>query len=269
MRSKILMAKTSLGQQMFNISTTQDWGTLSFFVLPGFRERTFPSVNGRLRSAIPVDTGPASFESSAEQWHVDYALRYSHYFGDWDVGLSHFYGTSREPTFVPNGNNSRLIPRYDLINQTGLDLQYTREAWLWKFEGIVREGQGKAFAATVLGAEYTLYQVFESNYDLGFLFEYQYDGRDQSAPATAADDDYFAGMRFTLNDISDTAILAGMSVDPSTEEIFYNFEAERRLGDSWQVELRARFFSGDINPTDFLAAFKKDSYLQLRLARYF
>ena len=44
-----------LGQPMISLSTQQDWGGLSLFVLPWFRERTFPSEEGRLRSQSGTD----------------------------------------------------------------------------------------------------------------------------------------------------------------------------------------------------------------------
>ena len=34
-----------------------------------------------------------------------------------------------------------LIPEYELINQTGTDVQYTIGAWLWKLEALFRQGQ--------------------------------------------------------------------------------------------------------------------------------
>ena len=55
-----------------------------------------------------------------------------------------------------------MIATYDLIQQAGLDVQYTRDAWLWKLEGILRDGHCDLFAAAVGGFEYTLYQVFQS-----------------------------------------------------------------------------------------------------------
>jgi len=54
---------------------------------------------------------------------------------------------------------THLVAFYDPIHQAGIDLQYTRGAWLWEFEGIVREGQSDTFAATVAGFAYTLYQI--------------------------------------------------------------------------------------------------------------
>ena len=257
-----------LGQPMINVTTQQDWGRLGVFILPGFRERTFPGSDGRFRGAVPVDTDNAQFESSSDEKHVDFAARYSHYFGDWDVGLSYFYGTDREPVLAPNTAATRFIPTYKLIHQGGLDVQYTTDAWLWKFEGIVREGQGEMFAAAVGGFEYTFYQVFDSEGDIGVLAEYQYDGRTREAPFTAQDQDVFAGIRWAANDIQDTEVLGGFSIDTSTQEVFYNLEAERRLGDNYELELRARFFAGSSADED-AHAFERDDYIQLRLARYF
>jgi hypothetical protein len=257
-----------LGQPMIHLVMLRDWGTLSLFVLPGFRERTFPGKNGRLRTPLPVDTHAARYTSSQEQWHVDYALRYAHYVGDWDFGIYHFYGTSREPRLVPNATGSRFIPVYELIQQTGLDLQYTVDAWLWKFEGILRYGQGDTFAATVAGVEYTLFQVAETRIDIGLLFEYLYDGRDEEAPPVVFDHDIFLGTRLAFNDVQDTEVLAGVVFDPDTGERFFNVEAERRIGDRISAEFRARFFSG-ADAEDLFYSFEQDDYLQLRLAWYF
>ena len=258
-----------LGQPMVNLATQQDWGRLDVFVLPGFRERTFPGRKGRLRTALPVDEDAADFDSDLGQAHVDVAARYTHFFGDWDVGASYFYGTGREPRLVPNATATRLEPRYDLIHQGGLDLQYTQDAWLWKLEAIVREGQGDVFAAAVGGFEYTFFQIFESAADLGLLAEYLYDGRDEGkAPPTSADNDVFVGARLALNDVQDTTALLGAVVDVEDRSTALFVEAARRLGDSWKLELESRLFLGvsDSNP---LNAFEDDDFVALRLSYFF
>jgi hypothetical protein len=257
-----------LGQPMVNLAMQRDWGLLNFYVMPYFRERTFAGADGRLRTPLPVDTDRAQYESSAEEKHVDLALRYSHYVGDVDIGLSLFSGTSREPRLLPDADGTALLPHYDQINQFGVDLQYTHDAWLWKLESIVRDGYDDTFIAAVGGFEYTLYQVGESTADVGLLLEYQYDGRGEFEPLTIADNDVFAGARLALNDTQDTAVLAGVGYDVDTNEMFVNVEAERRLGEDYVLELRARAFSGarQDNPTYTLS---RDDYLQLQLSRYF
>ncbi|MFQ5572080.1 MAG: hypothetical protein ACE5G0_20580, partial [Rhodothermales bacterium] len=100
-----------LGQPMLKLALLRTWGTFDLFVLPRFRERTFPGPNGRLRAAIPVDTDRPVYESSLEEWHPDLAARWSHVLGDWDIGLAHFWGTSREPGLLPDvSGRPALIP---------------------------------------------------------------------------------------------------------------------------------------------------------------
>ena len=257
-----------LGQTMVSLMLQRDWGEITGFVMPIFRERTFTGVDGRFRPPLPVDTDNAVYESSAEDTHVDLALRYSHYIGDIDIGLNVFSGTSREPRFMPAADGQSLLPVYDQIAQFGVDLQYTKEAWLWKLEAIARDGATHSFAAGVGGFEYTFYQVSESTTDVGLLFEYQYDGRHELEPVTIADNDVFVGTRLAFNDVQDTTVLAGLSYDTDTGETFINIEAERRFGDDWSGELRVRAFNG-AGQGDTTAWLQKDDYVQLSLARFF
>ncbi|MCO4813041.1 MAG: hypothetical protein KC572_15680, partial [Gammaproteobacteria bacterium] len=246
----------------------RDWGEISAFVMPYFRERTFASVDGRFRPPLPVDTDNPLYESSSAQNRVDLALRYSHYFGDVDIGLHAFSGTSREPRFVPAADGQMLLPVYDQIDQVGIDLQYTKDAWLWKLEAIARDGVSHSFAAAVGGFEYTLYQVSETSADVGVLLEVQYDGRNEFEPVSINDNDVFVGARLAVNDIQDTAVLAGVAYDVDTGETFVNIEAERRFGDDWFAELRVRAFSG-AGQGDATYWLRADDYVQLNIARYF
>jgi len=257
-----------LGQPMVNVNLQRDYGRFELFFMPWFRERTFPGTEGRFRAPLPVDTDDPLYESSDKERHNDVALRYSHYFGDVDVGAYVFDGTSREPNFIVAEEGDRLIPVYEQMTQVGVDLQYTRDSWLWKFEGIRRETDQDTFNAAVGGLEYTFFGVGGRAADVGVLFEYLYDGRDASAPPTAFDDDIFVGARLALNDSSDTSLLAGAAIDTGTHETFFNLEAERRFGDNITVDLRLRAFS-NAEPGEALYAFEQDDYLQLRVSWYY
>ncbi len=257
-----------LGQPMVNLAVQKDWGLINLYVLPYFRERTFPGLDGRFREPLRVDWDDAEYESGAKDKHVDLALRYSHYFGDVDVGLYYFRGTSREPRLQLSADGREFKPFYDQIDQVGLDLQYTRDAWLWKLEAIVRDGSDESFAASVAGFEYTFYQVYESDADIGILMEYQYDERSSKKPLTIADNDVFMGARWSLNDIQDTAVLAGVVVDKKTSETFFNLEAERRFGDNTFLELRVRAIT-NAESDEPLYSFSRDDYIQLQISRYF
>lgn len=273
-----------LGQPMIRGARFADWGTVEFLLMTGFRERSFPGRDGRLRPPLLIDVDNPVYESSQEEWRPEVALRYSHYFGPMDVGVHAFSGTSREPRLVPAvpttaltdpgegsaapSDPTRLVPHYDLMNQAGLDIQYTGEATLWKGEAFVREATDDPFLAASVGVEHTFYQLAGSAVDLGLLAELHLDDHSENDPATFFDEDVFIGTRLSLNDAQDTAVLAGALRDIDSDETFWTVEAERRFGDDWVAELELRAFSGlDVeSPLGFLS---EDSFATLRLTRYF
>lgn len=266
-----LDTEDKLGQPMLNLALIRDWGNLDLFLLPGFRERTFPGIEGRLRTQPVVDTDLARYESSAEEKHVDVAVRWFKTLGDWDVGLAHFRGTSREPLLEPalNGQGQLVLaPRYNQIDQTSLDVQATLDDWLWKLEWISRDGMGDRYSAGAGGFEYTLVGIFDSAADLGLIAEYLFDDRDERA-TTLFQNDITLGMRLTLNDVQSSELLFGMTVDrDDSRQRFYNLEASRRLGERMKLSLEARFNSG-LEETNTFGSLRNDDYLQAELAWYF
>jgi hypothetical protein len=263
-------AEDKLGQPMVNLALIRDWGTLDLFVLPYFRERTFPGPEGRPRMIPRVDPDGATYESSREQEHIDFAVRWSHSPGDWDLGLSHFAGTSREPRFTTGTREDGevvMFPIYDLIDQTGLDVQATKGSWLWKLEAIRRSGQGPTFVASTAGFEYTFFGVFETATDLGLIMEYLYDDRPRDVQAPF-EDDVFTGIRLTLNDVQNTEALLGCVVDMDSSARLCNVEASRRVSDHWMVELEVRTFQ-ELTEDDPLYSLRRDDYAQLALSYHF
>ncbi len=251
-----------LGQPMLHIANVSDYGVFDFFVLPGFRERQFPGAHGRLRVGL-VDHSEPVYESSRESRRVDAAIRWSHTVDQWDWGLSHFSGTSREPRFIPGSRG--LLPVYDVIDQTSIDVQLTTERWLWKLEALTRSGQGSRFSAAVTGLEYTVVGFAGSSGDLGIVAEYLYDDRGQE---TAFGNDVFLGLRWTANDIKSTEALFGVIIDSDTGTHVLALEASRRLGDNYLLEVEARTF-GHLSEQDMLYSLRQDDYLEVRLAYYF
>jgi hypothetical protein len=254
-----------LGQQMIKVASENDWGTVSLFALPGFRERTYPGVNGRLRPGMVVDTDNPVYLDDRTRWNWDWALRWSHYIDDLDIALAHFHGTGREPTLVPNGG--LLTPVYERIDQTSLEAQFTRGDWLWKFEGLRRSGQGTPFWASTAGFEYTLVGVADSAADLGLLTEVMYDSRGNAA-TTPFNRDVFLGLRWTANDVSGSELLVGVITDWDSSAKVFNLEASRRFGQNWKLQVQARGWF-DIPATDPLAGYQDDDYIETTLFRYF
>ncbi|HTJ54295.1 MAG TPA: hypothetical protein VL380_02650, partial [Nitrosospira sp.] len=261
-----------LGQPMLNLNISSAYGSFSLIYLPYFRERTFSAPHGRLRFDPPVDPNAAEL-NGVSHWHPDWAIRWSRTFGALDIGIAHFMGIGREPRLVPRFDNgpvpTALIPVYDRIQQTSLDAQASLGNWLLKLEAITRGGQGKRFAAVVAGFEYTHYGVLGSAVDLGFLAEYQYDGRDKTAPPTPFNNDLYLGVRLALNDAQNSQVLAGVITDLKTQATMVSITASRRLGEKWKIELESRLFR-NIPVTDIiLNGYRNDDYVQLRIAHFF
>ncbi|MCK4841913.1 MAG: hypothetical protein KAT04_08520 [Methylococcales bacterium] len=258
-----------LGQPMINLALINDWGTLDLYFLAGFRERTFPGREGRLRATPEINVSDAQFEKQGAQKHLAYAIRWSYSIGDWDIGLSHFYGTNRDPSFLATADLNgqiQIIPYYEMIHQTGVDIQLTQESWLWKLESIVRSGQGKTYYAGTGGFEYTFYSVFESVIDVGIVAEYLYDSRGSHAPVVFQDD-FLVAFRLGFNDTQSTELLAGIIFDRTNNTRFFNVEASRRFGDDWKVELEGRFFSSS-NKNDPAFIFRDEDHIRVEIRYY-
>jgi hypothetical protein len=265
-----LDAEEKLGQPMVHLSVPRNWGVLDLFVLPYFRERTFPGPGGRLRLGPEVATERALYEHPDAEHHVDLALRYSHTLGNWDFGLYHFTGTGREPTLLPNAieqGDPILVPFYEQIDQTGLDLQGVTGQWLWKLEAIRRSGQGSDFLAGVGGIEYTLVGLSGHGLDLGIFAEWAYDDRDREA-TTAYQNDAMLGFRLSFDDTASSQILVGGIWDVDDSPRILRIEASRRLGQRWKTGLEAWVFAG-APANDAISSFQDDDFVQLELAYYF
>jgi len=262
-----LDTEDKLGQPMINLALILPVGTLDLFVLPSFRERTFPGINGRLRSIPAVDNDNPVYESSDKEKHMDWALRWSQIIAGWDIGLSHFSGTSREPLLVPDQNGSALIPVYNFIDQTSIDIQTYQVNWLLKLEAISRSGQGDRFTALTTGFEYTFVGVFNTAIDAGWISEYLFDDRHEAA-LTPFEDDYLFDARLALNDAQSSELLFGIIQNANSSARSFNLEASRRIGQSWKIEIESRWFS-NVKQTNINFNLSRDDHIQVTLSKFF
>ena len=263
-----------LGQPMLNLGIQTTVGAFEAFLLPYFRTGTFPGREGRLRGPFPVDTESvqAVFDSSLKERNVDFAFRYSANWSDYDLGLSLFRGTGREPRVTLGLDDSDrlvLIPNYDLITHVSMDAQATLGALLLKGEGYHRRGNAGPFTVFGVGFEYTFFTIFDSESDLGFLAEYLYDGRGEKAPPTNFDDEAFVGLRWTANDLDNTSFLLGTLIDVNTGSQSIGAEFETRLTDNIKIELRGQAFKGVSQSEQVLFAARKDHNIQITLSYFF
>jgi hypothetical protein len=260
-----------LGQPMLSVALVRDFGTVEAFLLPVQRERTFPGDDGWPRLPLPVAEEDATYESSDEDRHLDYALRYAGSVGPVDFGIAWFDGTAREPRLIPTltPGGLVLVPQYDLLQQGSIDAQYVTGSMAWKIEAVRRSTAGEATWGSVAGFEYTFGDVRGSGIDIGVLGEYLSDEKDDALNALA-DDEVFAGVRLALNDVAGTTLLVGaLASSDDGKSRRYGIEGSGRLTDDWKLSAEARLFSKwpAADPaTGFLG---EQDFITVTLERYF
>ncbi len=265
-----LDGEEKLGQPMVHLTVPRDWGVIEAFILPWFRERTFPGVDGRFRTPLPVDTDQTIYESADEEHHTDLALRYATTLANTDLGLYYFNGTARDPVLLFSKNPSSeptLYPYYEQIGQTGLDFQMVAGEWLFKGEAYYRTGQSRSYAATTLGFEYTLVGIADTMMDLGLIGEYVYDDRHDGWLPTIYENDIMGGLRLAVNDMDDTNILLGAIRDIHSGSTIIAMEASRRVGESIRINVDASFFI-DMDIQDPAFSLASDDFIKLELIWY-
>ncbi len=262
-----------LGQPMLNLSLVQDWGIIDFYVLPYFRERTFAGAEGR--PGIPfINSNEVFYESDDEEKHVDWAVRWSHYIGDFEFALSWFEGTSRDPLLIVNPESIinpnidfELAPYYHQIRQLGGELQANLGDVLWKLEMIHNDNNFEDFWALQGGLEYSQYGIMETSADLGWLLEYGWDERGKDSRSNFQNDLFF-GNRLAFNDVDSSELLWGLSYDLDHKSKSFLVEASKRFGNSLKVSLDVRLFQSD-EPEDSTFLFRKDDHIQLTAQYYY
>jgi hypothetical protein len=152
------------------------------------------------------------------------------------------------------------VPHYDIIDQTGIDVQYTRGPWIGKLEAIRRSGQGDTFHAVTAGVEYSFRGV-------GLLAEWLYDDRGSDGP-TPFENDLYLGVHAFLSDEHATDVRAGVTIDPDTGTSRLALEASRGFGGSYRVALEAEIWAGP-DPSVNGWSSQGDSVVRLVISRYF
>jgi len=259
-----------LGQPMINLALIRDWGSVDFFVLPLFRERTFVGTKGRPKISPLLRGKESEFESSAKRNHVDYAVRFSTYTDNTDIGFYHFWGTTRSPRLVPENRNNIgvvFVPFYEIVHQTGLDVQFTKGNTLYKLEMLRYSSDFETYFAAVGGGEYTFTGIADTSIDIGVLAEYHWDERGEGSPSFF-NHDLFGGVRLATNDVNDSQLLAGFVKDLNNHSLMFNVEASRRISNHWKIELEIRLFV-DLASNDPSFGLQDEDYIQLEIFRYF
>ena len=264
-----LDGEDKLGQGMLHYTQWVDSGQVEFFVLPHFNPRDFYGEQHRFALGFDVNQHTI-YQSSAKQ-HIDLALRISQTWQDLDWSINGFRGTNRDVQFLPSDNG--MTAYYGQMEQLGATLQYLMGAWIIKGEFLLRrtlsdpENQVKRadIRAFVAGFEYSQIGLFDSQFDLGYLLEYQYDSR--SRQQVLGQNDVFAGMRLALNDADSSEIIFGLLHDLSDHSQNMRLEGSMRLGEQTKIEVAAYKFKskGD----NYLQQLENQDVIELNLYWYF
>lgn len=286
-----------LGQPLLNVSFEQAQHLVDVYVIPFFRPQPYAGFDGRLRLPWVVEEDE-SYESGAKNRRIDGAIRYQFNHNNLRFGVSAFSGTSREPVLQPQIDPTKFIytgmmptgfvagyqptfkAYYPVITQVGLDGQYIGGDTLYKLEVVQKHGLGKTYTATDIGLEYTQVGAFGTMLDVGWLAEYLYDSRNNTA-TTSFEHDVLLGWRIAFNDSRSSELLAGVISDIHSAEQAWKIKGSTRLNDTSKFSIEARLFNTKqqvpspfatltTQPSDEkLYPFTDDSFLRADLTIYF
>lgn len=260
--------ETKMGQLMFNPTYISKYGNFSYFLLPGFRERTFSGEDGRLRFPLPVDVDNAEYSDSQKENHIDHAIRWSHYYQNFDLAVSYFKGTDREAQFKLNNSSDELNPFYIQTEQVGFELQYLYMDWIFKSEIIQKDSEFvDLYTAVVAGFEYTFSNVFGGK-DIGFIYEYLYDDRFENS-TTGLYNSSFLGSRIAFNDTESSELLVGGFFNNEYGKLTtFRVEGSTRLNNSMKVSIEANIIDTPLKKST-LHQLRKEDYFQMNFSFYF
>jgi hypothetical protein len=263
-----------LGQPMVRVRHVTEAGVLEAYYLPYSRQATYAGSHGRLRTMPGIDGDRAQYREGAQQWYPGAALRWEPDVPGFDLGLSMFHGLSRDPSFSPIDHNGEpwFAPVYGAITQVGIDTQYVTEQTLYKLEAIYRQGQldltlaKRNYAAVTLGLEHTLGGFMQGRGDLGLILEYNRDGMGRRS-INSLQDDVVLGIRYSLNDVADTYLLATVALDRIYGSRLYKAELTRRLGESFK--LSGELFVPTLNDDqEFIYGYRRDAVATTSISYY-
>jgi hypothetical protein len=264
------LGKRKLGQLMANYTQLGKAGTFEFYGLTGFQPMRFPQDAGRLRAPLSIRE-EAEYGSGNGRSQLEGAVRYSRNVGNVYLGVSQFYGYSREPKLALelDGRGAPLVaPTYELEHQTGAELQVTFGNLILKSEDVFRfePHTDRRSKAVSVGAEYDLGALMETRRTIMLFSEYYYDSRDQSLIIPFRND-LFAGVRVSMNDrrSSEIRVWGNYALTNGTPTAIMA-DAGTRISDRLKVAVAYR---GIVTGAQALSSITHDSHVVLKLEAFF
>ena len=243
--------------------------------MPLFHEPTKIGKRGRLRLNLPTQNYNTTYEGGAGRKVPSWAVKWQNSYGDSDISLQFFRGTSRNSSTLPKLEDSQIkyFSGHERITQLGSFFQKIYGPIIFKFEGIKRNGQKNAkyerenFYSYITGFEYVITRVFDKVWDLNIFAEYSNDDRGSNS-TDIFQNDLFLGTRINLNDVEGTEITQTLTLDLNGDGNTGSLEISTRIMES--VRLAANYTSHwSVNNKDTLYSFRRDDYLGIKITNYF
>ncbi|RIY09583.1 hypothetical protein D0T11_12240 [Hymenobacter rubripertinctus] len=254
-----------LGQPLLDVAHVGETSSLRLYVAPGFRPKAFPGVRSRLfYFPLPIATDQQTIE---HENRPALAARYTQRAGNFDLALSHFYGTNRAPVMHFDRQRFLLVPVYRTIHQTGLETQWIRGNLTTKAEFTYR-ADGKNYLSYNAGLEYLFANLSGHNLDVLLAAEYLRDPwkKDNQYPFA---DMFFTAARLTLGGLHTSELAIHLLTNRASWTPLLNVEAKRHFAEHWQATLGWTSYVGPaLVATDALSVIQYNSAVQLGLRRY-
>ena len=194
----------------------------------------------------------------------------------WDAASPTSGETGREPRLVPHfpaGRTNlpdRVIPNYDIINQTSLNVQAAIGNWFFKLEAVEprpyrvavsRQRSPDSNTRSTACSRAVWMWAFSWN-------TFTTDGIvPRRRPLSTTTSSQAHGSTSTNEQTTEVSV--GGIINQETQATTLNLEASRRLGNHWKIELEARFFENVPHSDVALFGLSRDSYVQVNLQRFF
>lgn len=178
--------------------------------------------------------------SLSEDYALDYAFIYQN-------------GYDSQRYLSKSGNvfnqHSYLVNKFLTYNTLVLDSTLYKLEFL--YTDVINDKNVSDYVHLALGVEHTL-DSLENGAEIGLIAEYYYYDTLEDNKLTDLDlseifqNDLFLGLRYSLNDESDTSAVGGVILDTKYDEQSYYIEYETRVNDLFKVKVDYRY----IEPSD-------------------
>jgi hypothetical protein len=235
-QSRSLVNDDKLGQPMILFKYNFANFDLGFYYLPFFETRPYAGIRNRFRFTDSTSKPESIFDNGTHNRHLDHAIRATSTVGDTDLSLSYFNGYSRIPWIL--SSTEGIIEFYQNIVQLGVELQYTGDGQLLKFESAYKSSKLESYYEGVIGAEFNITNIQSSGYDINLFSEYIWNTR-KLQPIDIFDNDLFLGLHLLSNNVSSSRIKFGFYVDIESQEKLPTISLESRVFSDFSIAFDA------------------------------